>query len=401
VADGYERPKDGFGYRGVRWTPEPGESLTIKLARTSIAKRVGRLTGGGLLAESQKLGLERRLPETGVLGCDSVQNAIHRGKLFWVWGDTILADYPLGILHATGATTALEPLERFQPPLRLKLDYFGNAAGRPSALAEMPGAGPTWLTGLISLPDHAGASRLVAAYTKITPPLNPYESGLCVWNDDAERFEHLRTVWAKSEAVPDPPEMPHGHAILVDDEQGKQAILFGNPLPRLRCPATFEAWQDPSQWEKLMPQESFISAADGAKIATHSGAIAWNEFRSRWVTVFLQMFGKPSVFGEVWYAEADSPYGPWGPAVKVLSHQNYTFYGPQLHASFTPPESPILLFEGTYTAAFADRPEPTPRYDYNQILYRLDLDDPKLAPAQRIARLTEQSAQLTEKQPKD
>lgn len=24
---------------------------------------------------------------------------------------------------------------------------------------------------------------------------------------------------------------------------------------------------------------------------------------------------------------------------------------------------------------------PTPRYDYNQILYRLDLDDPRLAPA--------------------
>jgi hypothetical protein len=31
---------------------------------------------------------------------------------------------------------------------------------------------------------------------------------------------------------------------------------------------------------------------------------------------------------------------------------------------------------------FADKPEPTPRYDYNQILYRLDLDDPKLKGAQ-------------------
>jgi hypothetical protein len=33
--------------------------------------------------------------------------------------------------------------------------------------------------------------------------------------------------------------------------------------------------------------------------------------------------------------------------------------------------------------AFADKPHPTPRYDYNQIIYRLDLDDPALAPAQR------------------
>ena len=30
---------------------------------------------------------------------------------------------------------------------------------------------------------------------------------------------------------------------------------------------------------------------------------------------------------------------------------------------------------------FANKPEPTPRYDYNQILYRLDLDDPALEPA--------------------
>ena len=42
----------------------------------------------------------------------------------------------------------------------------------------------------------------------------------------------------------------------------------------------------------------------------------------------------------------------------------------------------MLIFEGTYTMQFADRPPPTPRYDYNQILYRLDLDDPALAPAQ-------------------
>jgi hypothetical protein len=67
--------------------------------------------------------------------------------------------------------------------------------------------------------------------------------------------------------------------------------------------------------------------------------------------------------------------------VKVLSHDNYTFYNPRLHLEFTPAGSPALFFEGTYTKEFADRPAPTPRYDYNQILYRLDLDDPALRPA--------------------
>ena len=83
------------------------------------------------------------------------------------------------------------------------------------------------------------------------------------------------------------------------------------------------------------------------------------------------------------YAEAKEPTGPWGPAVKILTHANYTFYNPRLHPEFTAPESPILIFEGTYTAEFADHAHPTPRYNYNQILYRLDLDDPKLGPAQK------------------
>ena len=67
--------------------------------------------------------------------------------------------------------------------------------------------------------------------------------------------------------------------------------------------------------------------------------------------------------------------------MKVLSHENYTFYNPQIDFQLTPADSPVLLFEGTYTAEFADHPSKTPRYNYNQILYRLDLDDPALAPA--------------------
>ena len=96
----------------------------------------------------------------------------------------------------------------------------------------------------------------------------------------------------------------------------------------------------------------------------------------------MQSFGKPSVFVELWYAEADAPTGPWGTAVKVLSHDNYTFYNPRLHIEFTPEGSPHLFFEGTYTVQFANKPAPTARYDYNQILYRLDLKDAALKSAQ-------------------
>jgi hypothetical protein len=158
-------------------------------------------------------------------------------------------------------------------------------------------------------------------------------------------------------------------------------VYFGNPLPFLRCPATFEAWQDSTQWGVLEPQKSLSSAKDDKPVKPHSGSVAWNGYRKRFVTVFMESHGKPSTFGELWYAEADSPTGPWGKAVKVLTHDNYTFYNPRLHPEFTPADSPILIFEGTYTQEFADRPVPTARYNYNQILYRLDLDDPALQPA--------------------
>ena len=383
---GYEVKKDGFGYRGVRLKPEAGKTLRVEVDRTMIAKRLGRSTGAGLFAESQKTGrdLDWRDPSGGnVFGSDSVQNAVHRGKMFWAWGDTLVPHYALGIFDMSSATTALQPLTSFEPPLRLKLDYFTDDAGKPRAVAKMPGPGPTWVTGYVSLPDKTGAARLCGSYMKIRNHLEAYEWGLCVWDDATETFNPLRVVWTKSETSPKPPTVPDGHPVFWKDAQGKEWVLFGNPLPLLRCPATFEAWQDPATWEILPPQPSLLSAKDARPVKPHTGSIAWNAFRKRWVTVFMENFGKPSAFGELWYAEAESPTGPWGRTVKVLSHDNYTFYNPRLHPEFTPTNSPVLIFEGTYTSEFADRPVPTPRYNYNQMLYRLDLDDPALVPAQK------------------
>lgn len=381
-ADGYEVKADGFGMRGVRLTPMPGKLLTVELKRTSIARRVGRLTGAGQFAESQKLGLPRDWPESGIVGQDSVQNAVHRGKLFWFWGDTTLAKYPLGIFDGTGATTEISPLRTPYPSLYLRLNYFTNETGAPRGIAPMPGKGPTWVTGLASLPDKTGTPRLVCAYMKIKPPLEAYEWSLATWNEEKNIFEKLKTVWTKSDTAPKAPPIPEGHPVSWKDAAGKEWLLFGNPFPTLRCPATFEAWQDAKTWEVLKPQPS-LTGSNGETVKPHSGSIAWHPWRKRCVTVFMQAFGKPSAFGELWYAEADAPTGPWGTAVKVLSHGNYTFYNPRLHIEFAPADSPHLFFEGTYTMQFANQPTPTPRYDYNQILYRLDLNDPALQRAQQ------------------
>jgi hypothetical protein len=340
------------------------------------AKRLGRITGGGLFAESQKLGLDLDWKDQGILGCDSVQNAIHRGKLFWGWGDTTLPGYPLGRFHMIGATTNLRPIESFEPPVRLRYDYYVDRSKVPRNLAELPGKGPTWLSGFASLTQSDGATRLVATYSKIQPPLQEYERGLCVWNDDTHQFDKYRVLWSRTEHSEKPPAAPLGHPIIQIDDEGKHWMLFGDPFPSLLCLATFEAWSNPESWEELQPQEKVPSLADASVMITpHRGAIAWNDYRQKWVVVFTQLGGESSALGELWYAESEDPRGPWKNAIKVVTHDRYTFYNPQLHPGFTDSGSPILLFEATYTHTFSSTQEPTPRHDYNQVLYRLDLDE--------------------------
>ncbi|MCB1229475.1 MAG: hypothetical protein KDN19_04375 [Verrucomicrobiae bacterium] len=383
AADGYEMKADGFGYRGFRFTPVPGGDHEIRLTRTIIAKRLGRLTGGGIFGESQKLGEQLDWRESGILGSDSVQNAMHRGKLFWAWGDTILPKYPLGLFHMTSATTAIQPLTSFEPPIKLQLDYFRDDSGKVRVVANVApkDSGPTWISGYVSLPDRNGTERLVGCYSKIKPPLSSYRIGLCVWNDETENFESTNILWEDGDGRAEPKLVPVGHPVFWTDEKGHGWLLFGDPFPTIRMKPTYESWSNPDEWESV-ESPGVLHDQNGEEVKPHRGSVAWNEFRKRWVTVFGQIQGDPSVLGELWYAESDSPLGPWGTAVKVVSHRAHTFYNPRIHPEISPADSPILLFEGTYTQTFSKAPSKTPRHDYNQILYRLDLDDPKLAAAQ-------------------
>lgn len=372
---GYEVPADGMGYRGVRLTPRAGEALTVAVQRRLPAKRLGRITGSGIFGESQRFGLEQQWQESGIVGCDSVQTAVHQDRLYWFWQDTSLARYPLGLFHMIGATTPLRPLENFRPPIRLRYDYVTDSAGVPREVGRMPGNGPTWISGTISLPDKTGRQRLVGTYAKIEPPLVAYEFGLCVWDDEHQSFQQQLVLWTKSTDTSEHPPHPAGHPVRHTDRDGQRWVLFGDPFPQLRCAATFEAWSDPESWQRLEPQRSVRIRGSEEAISPHRGSIAWNAFRQKWVAVFTEHFGKGSPLGEIWYTESKDPLGPWEPAVKVVTHNNYTFYNPCLHPEMTPAESPILLFEGTYTKQFSGNPEATPRHDYNQVLYRLDLDD--------------------------
>ncbi len=378
---GYGVGKDGFGNRGRRITPLPGKTITIEIERQVLAKRIGRLTGGGLFSESQRFGDHADWHESGIIGSDSVQFVASGGKLLWLWGDSGIPSYPLGIFHSSGARSDHPATDALIPPLKLPLDYFRDAKGKPRGIAPLTGEGPTWVFGMLAMKDAVGRERVGGYYSKIKGMLDAYETGLVVWDDAKEEFVRHLVVWEKSSGKPVPKGVPDGQASTWRDAAGKAWFHFGSPFPTMRCEATFAAWSDPARWETVTPQRE-VASPDGGKVTPHTGVIGFHPWRQRWVTVFMQRHGKPSALGEIWYAEADQPTGPWGTAVKILSHENYTFYNPCLHLDWTPAGKPWLYFEGTYTTLFTDNQAPTPRYDYNQILYRLDLDDPGLRPAQ-------------------
>lgn len=420
---GYEFPADGFGIRGKGLDVKPGGKATLKIKRQNIAERLYRVTGGGIYRDTVLVGreapIEHPLLNAKVIGCDSIQTAVYKSRMYWFWGDTIRPAYPLGNFNMTGATT---PAPAAGPNLDrgVNLEYFVGDDGFARGVAKMEGSGPTWLDAMTVVPDRDGRERLFAGYVKIKPPLTAYRRGICVWNDDQQAFEHA------ADLPLDGPLIPFGH-VARRSEDGVEYVFFGDPFPLVRTRATAESVLDINTYEaytclqsgtvagdgKIARDESgkavyswkrgtpALSAEDEAKlihsgklkanearlqlrdratgkpIVPHRGSVSWNAFRKRWILIFCQ-YGGTSMLGEIWYAEADSPLGPWRDAVKVVTHDRYTFYNPLEHAELSQDGGRLIYFEGTYTHSFSGNPVRTPRYDYNQIMYRLDLSDPRL-----------------------
>ena len=61
-----------------------------------------------------------------------------------------------------------------------------------------------------------------------------------------------------------------------------------------------------------------------------------------------------------------------------MTHDDYAFYNVAQRPFFDEQGGRVIYFEATYTRTFSGTKVETPYYDYNQIMYRLDLDDPRL-----------------------
>ncbi|MFO0843083.1 MAG: SGNH/GDSL hydrolase family protein [Gemmataceae bacterium] len=427
---GYEVKKDGFGFAGVRVTPQVGRVAEIKVSRRNVADRLCRLTGEGRYRDTLLLGHKPPLPAPPhpglVSGQDSVQAVPYRGELYWFWGDTNRMSYPLGLFRTAGARTPL-PGAGFDPADGFAFDYFVGKDGFARAMipvAERP-AGVIWIDGVCVLPDEKGADRLVAHYSRRKGLADELEHGIAVFDDGQGAF-----VPAKELPLGEKWRFPHGHPV-VHEEGGKRWLLSANPTPNVRVPATLADVLDPSRYEaftcaegkekgsppkldaegkpvwrwqsalpptgsraesewvqagKLKPAHARFHPANAAdpaeRVLLHNGTARWNEHRKRWVLLAGQLGGKASFLGEVWYSESRQPTGPFERAVKVVTHDKQTFYNVCHHPFLDRKGGREVHFEGTYTSDFSGNPYKTPRYDYNQVLYRLDLDAAALQPAQ-------------------
>jgi hypothetical protein len=431
---GYELPKDGFGFAGVRITPRPGVPVEIKLTRRIVAERLCRLTGEGLYRDSRLLGYDPPVHESShpgkVAGQDSIQAAVYRGKVYCFWGDTLQMKYPLGLFRMAGATAALpNPDDPHSDPANgIAYDYFTDSDSgfaRPMMPLRQRPEGVVWISAVCVVPDEDGAERLVGHYSRRKGLAEELEQGIAVFNDVQGLFESVKQLpldetWRR----------PSGHPVRWDDG-GNSWLLFGSPSPNVRAPARLPDLLDPSkyeaftclksggagtaepnlgkdgrpawQWQRELPpvdsktEAEWIkqgklqseharfcpasAASTAERIVLHSGSVRWNEHRKRWILVAGQIFGTSSMLGEVWYAEAESPTGPFSTAVKVLTHDRQTFYNVCHHSFLDRDRGQTIHFEGTYTNDFSGNPDKTPRYNYNQVLYRLNLDDPALEPA--------------------
>jgi len=147
------------------------------------------------------------------------------------------------------------------------------------------------------------------------------------------------------------------------------------------APVDYSKQQDLIRRGLIRPGEAWLHLRDvetGEAVLTHSGSVFYNAYRKRWIMIAQQQWGSPSFIGEVWFAEADTILGPWVYARKVVTHDDYSFYNVTQHPFFDTEGGRRIYFEGTYTATFSGSPVKTPRYDYNQIMYALSLDDPRL-----------------------
>ena len=423
---GYSYPTNAFGMAGVQLVAEPGGHAVVKVKRENIAERIYRCTGEGIYRDSELLGLRvpaiREKGKEPVVGQDGGLMLPFRGKFMWSWGDTICADFPLGVFKGTGGTSDFPENGGLDPDVGVCYHYFRDAKGRVRPMVDLDEKIVWPMAPRLAL-DREGKEHLLMNYSLGYEP----RGGILEFDEASGYFRRVGDL---------PPGDPFPYlcsAVLHYWQQGHAYFGFGQwgavrsgtdlaanldwrswesftclkPGTTLKDgPGAFDrdtggrlrwAWRtnaptltDAEQAQlvregKLRLEERWCRPIDvntGAEWLIHDGTVCWNAYRGRWICLRTQNFGV-SMLGEVLYFEGDTPLGPWCYCQKVATHANGPkdtcgFYSVKQQPEFDKDGGRIVYFEGAFSQAFGARPAPIPRYDYNELMYKLDLADSRL-----------------------
>jgi hypothetical protein len=418
---GYECEKDAFDERGVLLRTTPGDSAVVRVRRINIAERLYRITGQDIYGASATLGRPRPIKSSGlngkVAGQDTFIETLYKGKLYWFWGDTFGPANFNG--SVSGATSELPERGGLDPAVGIDLTYFVDSTGFSRPMCPIEGPGLVWIDWLVTVPDGKGGERLYAKFSRTRTLSEDYERGIAVFNDKLQRFEKVVRIDAWLDKV-----HSSGHPvrirendreyIYIIDRYGIERVIadsahltnglsyehftcltpgtkFSNATSRLDRNADGQlmyAWKPATDAVSPKQQEMLVSSGkikrseglwqtqdieSGRSIGVEPVSVFWNDYHRCWVMLAYEFCGS------IWYFEGDTPVGPWVFGRKIITHENYDFYNVGQHPLFDQDGGRVIYFEGTYTTGFSGNSNPTPLYDYNQMMYRLSLDDSRLA----------------------
>ncbi|GAA4435693.1 hypothetical protein [Bremerella cremea] len=420
---GYSLPADGFGNRGQAFDVRPGETGTIKIQRHNLAERLYRVTGQGQFHHSVKLGKpvpwEYANLNGEVMGQDSTQ-AIQLGdRILWTWGDTARPSYPLGNFATSGAWSKLPAKGGMDPSIGIDQQYLVDQDGfsKPMFVNDIPGT-VIWMHGMCTVDAPNGQTKVLTHYSIREGLGKERRAGIAMFNESTEQFDQVTRFEEPARLYPRGQSFHH-----VDD--GQEYIYFATPYPLIRVAARWDAVLDPTQYEawtcleegfdldlkkpalardgdgklqyawrkntdlvgaeqqrqlvergEIKQEEAWIQTVDaqsGRKIVLHRGSVRWNDYLDCWVMIANEIYGESSNLGEVYILTSKTLPGQWSKAEKVVTHDHYTFYNPVHHDFLDQDGGRRIYFDGTYTKQFSAKKFPTPRYDYNTIMYGLDL----------------------------
>lgn len=436
----FDVSSDGYNSTTAKLATTKGKISTIEIERRNIAERLYRSTGAGSYRDSILLGLSTPVKQPSidglVMGQDTLNAIVYKGKSFWIWQDTSSSFFHLGNFGNSGAMADLPGKGNISQDLGINRTYFvaDNGFSRAMTPGFEPAGQPTWMGGLVVVPDAAGNEKMLGIYGKAESLAGIGKKGWGVYDDASNTFKDLEK-YAKAEFIPGQSVMAEGDGVPV--RHGNKDYLYWGYL---RAPATYESILNYDNFEAYTPYEAKsktlrkkadgsldyqwtknayppnaeelvkagvkkdqtldefnFSDAEGKNIAIASGSLErnWNEYRKRYIGTIQQKFGT-SFLGESWISEADTPMGPWNFATKIISHDRYTFYNLQQHPHLDQEGGRLIYIHGTYTNFFTSEPA-TPRHDYNQVLYRLDLSDARVAMPVALYDLGGSAARLASK----